>query len=146
MATVKITHEVSIGGVTVTNNANLTATTLSALTSFDFCVRDLSVAASNTSQVLWASGNGVTSFTAGLLVSSQDLYLELRNSLGTPEYTLIEIKAGVPYWFGAHNGGGTTERADGSALTDGTDFENIDRIEVQNEGSSAATVSLFLFN
>lgn len=146
MATIKVAHEVTIDGVSLTGASRLNLTTLSDVTSVDFCVQDISVAATNTSQILWSTGNGVTTFLRGLLITDQDLVIELRTDNGSPEYVLLFVDANVPFWFTGNAGGNTTESLDGAALVDGTDYDDVDRIEVQNEGSSAATVSLYLFN
>lgn len=145
MATIKVYHEVTVAGKTLVGD-RLSGTTLSDVTKLAYCLQQVSVAASNTAQLLWTTGNGgITTFTRGLIVSDQDLYIELRTDNGTPEYALMKIEANQPFWFGAVAGGDTTESLDGAALVDGTDFDDIDRIEVQNEGSTAANVDLFLF-
>lgn len=147
MAVIKVYHEVTIDDKRLTATRRVTPVTLSDITQLRYCVENVSVASGNTSQVLWTSGNGgVTTFTRGLLITDQDLYIERRNDdSGTPEYVLELIEANTPYWFGAQTGGGTSERLDGAALVDNTDYADVDRIEVQNPGSTAATVSLYLF-
>lgn len=144
MGVIRIYHEVTIGGKTLTGD-RLNGVTLSDITQLIFSVQDISVAATNTSQVLWALGNGVTAFNRGLIISDQDIVVEMRTDNATPEYPLLFIDANVPYWFTQDVAGDITESLDGAALVEGTDYDQIDRIEVQNEGSSAATVSLFLF-
>jgi hypothetical protein len=145
MATIKVYHEVTVDDAALEGN-RLISTTLSNITKVSYCVQDISVAATSTSQVLWTTGNaGITTFTRGLLITDQDLYLELRTDNGSPEYVLSLVEANVPYWFGAKAGGDSTESLDGATLVDGTDFDDVDRIEVQNEGATAATVSLYLF-
>jgi hypothetical protein len=146
MAVIKIGHEVTVDGVSLTGSSRLNLTTLSDITSVDFCVQNISVAATNTSQVLWASGNGVTTFLRGLIITDQDIVVELRTDNATAEFPLFFIDANVPFWFTQDAAGDTTESLDGAALVEGTDYDQIDRIECQNEGSSAATVSLYLFN
>ena len=146
MAVIKVAHEVTVDGKSLTGSSRLNLTTLSDVTAVDFCVQNTSVAASNTSQILWATGNGVTTFLRGLVISDQDIVIELRTDNSTAEFVLLFIDANVPFWFTGLAGGNTTESLDGAVLVDGTDYDDVDRIEVQNEGTSAATVSLYLFN
>ena len=144
MATVKVYHEVTVDGKTILGD-RLTATTLSDVTKLTAYL-DISIAASNTSQILWETGNaGITTFTRGCIVSDQDIFVELRNDNASAEYALLLIEANAPVWFGAELGADTTESLDGSALVDGTDYDDVDRIEAQNEGSTAASVQLLLF-
>lgn len=145
MAVIKVAHEVTVDGVSLTGSSRLNLTTLSDITQVVFCVQDISVAATNTQQTLWASGNGVTLFDRALIISDQDIVVELRTDNGTPEYALLFIDANVPFWFTQDVGADTTESLDGAALVEGTDYDQVDRIEVQNEGSTAANVSLYLF-
>jgi len=146
MAEIKVYHEVTVGGKTLVGD-RLVGVTLSDITKVAYCVQEVSIAISNTSQLMWSSGNGgITTFTRGLIISDQDIYVEFRNDdTGTVEFGLFLMEANQPYWFGAKGGFNTTESLDGAALVDNTDFADIDRIEVQNEGSTAAVVSLYLF-
>ena len=145
MATIKVYHEVTLDGTTLTGD-RLSAVTLSDVTTLAYCLRAVSVAISNTSQVLWTTTNGgIVTFTRGLIISDQDLFVEFRTDNGSPEFVLMKIEANQPFWFGALAGGDTTESLDGAALVDGTDYDDIDRIEVQNEGATAAIVDLYLF-
>jgi hypothetical protein len=145
MSVIKIFHEVTIAGLTVTGN-NLVGTTLADITKLSYCVQNTTVAISSTSQLMWTTLNaGVTTFTQGLLITDQDLYIELRTDNGTPEYVLLWVKANTPFWFSGRVGGNTTESLDGAILVDGTDYDDVDRIEVQNDGTTAATISLYLF-
>jgi hypothetical protein len=144
MATIKVYHEITVDGKTITGD-RLAATTLSDVTNM-VAYLTVSVAATNTSQVLWATTNaGITTFTRACIISDQDIFVELRNDNGTAEYAIILVEANTPFWIGAELGADTTESADGAALVDGTDFDDIDRIEVQNEGSTAANVQLLMF-
>jgi len=147
MATIKVYHEVSIGGVTLTGD-RLAAVTLADITKLVYCLKAISIAGSSAGQLLWTSGNGgITTFTRGLIITNQDLFVELRNDdTGTVEFGLMLLEANTPSWFGAKGGFNTTESLDGAVLVDNTDFSDIDRIECQNEGTTAAVVSLFLFN
>ena len=146
MATIKVYHEVTVDGVTLTGD-RLSGITLSDVTKVAYCVQKVSVAASSTAQLLWTTANGgIVTFTRGLIITDQDLFAELRNDdTGTVEFGLMLIEANQPQWFGAKGGFNTTESLDGAALVDNTDFADIDRIEVQNEGATAAVVSLYLF-
>jgi hypothetical protein len=145
MAVVKVYHEITVDGVTQTGG-RLAATTLT-VTKLAYSIIDASVAASSTAQLLWTTANGgITTFTQGYIISDQDIYIELRTDNVTAEFVLMLVKANTPFWFSGTAGGNTTESLDGATLVDGTDFDDVDRIEVQNEGTTAATVSLFLFN
>jgi hypothetical protein len=145
MATIKVYHEVTIDNVTLTGD-RLSPITLSDVTKLAYCVQDVAVAVSSTSLILWTTGSaGITTFTRGLIVSDQDLYVELRTDNASAEFAIVKVEANQPTWLGAVSGGSTTEALDGATLVDGTDFDDVDRIEVQNEGTTAATVSLFLF-
>lgn len=145
MATIKIHHEVTVDGVTLTGS-RLVPTTLSDITAVPYAVQNISLAGSSTARTLWTTGNGgITTFTRGLLITDQDIWVELRNDNATAEYGLILVEANTPFWFGAELGADTTESLDGAVQVDGTDYDDVDRIEVQNDGSTAATVSLYLF-
>ena len=147
MAVIKVYHEVTIDNVALANAGNrLVGVTLADITKVAYCVQDVTVAISNTAQLMWTTLNGgITTYTQGLIISDQDLVVELRTDNGTAEFVLLKVKANQPQWLPAVVGGNTTESLDGAALVDGTDFDDVDRIEVQNEGTTAATVSLYLF-
>lgn len=147
MAVIKTAFEVTVDGVSLTGSSRLDLVTLSDITKVAYCVQNITLAGSSTAQLLWTTGNGgITTFTRGLLITDQDIYVELRNDdTGTVEFGLIIVEANTPFWFGAKGGFNTTESLDGLTLVDNTDFSDIDRIEVQNEGSNTATISLYLF-
>ena len=99
---------------------------------------------------LWATGNGgVSDFTWGLIVSDSDLLIEVKNNFGTPQYSLRNIVANIPYYFGYYASGGTTERLSGTAVVvSGTGFGPVTQIKVCNnvaESVGDATLSFFLF-
>lgn len=113
-----------------------------------FHAEDVSVAASHTRATLWATGQGgISAFVFGVLLSDSDIYIELKNSKGTPEYVLHFVPANIPFYFGYNESGSTTQRLDGALLVAGTDYSPIAQIMVQNESlTTAAVVSLYLFN
>lgn len=148
MAVIKVSdQEVTVDGVSLTGASRLNLTAIPDVTKVAYCVREISLAASSGGQSMWTTGNGgITTFTRGLIISDQDIFVERRNDdSGAAEFSLELIEANVPFWFGAKTGAGTTERLDGATLVDNTDFADVDRIECQNEGTTAAIVSLYLF-
>lgn len=114
-----------------------------------FAVSKATVADNYGAAILWTTGDGgFTTFSHGVLIADKDVFVEFRSDNASPEYALLLIKAGCPMYFGPSMGAGTTERVDGAVLTDNTDFDTIDRIEVQRNVADAAgdaKVTLFLF-
>jgi hypothetical protein len=51
-------------------------------------------------KVLWAAPAAFPDYQWGVIFSTQDLLIQFKNSLGTPEYSVGEVKANVPYYFG----------------------------------------------
>jgi hypothetical protein len=101
-------------------------------------------------ETMWGStGGGVTAYSYGYIYSSHEVWVELRSSHASPEYALIKVPANVltalPSEIGAQ---ASAARLDGAALVDGTDYDAVDRIQVQRDaadGEGDATVSLYLF-
>lgn len=98
----------------------------------------------------WTAGDGgLTTFTAGVLVSSKNLFIEIRNDKGTPEYATIGVYADHPFIIpGAFGGNASSARLDGDELVLGTDFGNTDEITLQSAIAAAggdALVDLYLF-
>lgn len=146
MAVIKTAFEVTIDGVSLTGSSRLDLVTLSDITKVAYCVQDISLAVAPAGQLIWTTANGgITTFTRGLVITDQDIYIEFRTDNATPEFILQLVEANSPFWFGAKMGGDTTESLDGVAQVDGTDFDDVDRIEIQNASTSAATVSVYLF-
>jgi len=99
--------------------------------------------------VLWtAGGGGLDTYSHGFINSDVDLWVELRSVMGTPQFSLFLIKAGVQTAIPSEIGFGTTSVLDGAILVDATDYASVDSIEVHNDAAAAAgdaTVSLYLF-
>lgn len=115
-----------------------------------FSVENLTVADNFGTATPWTTGDGgLTTFSFGLILSNQDVWVELRNDdSGVPEFVQLFVKANVPTFLPAKVGGGTTERLDGAVLVDNTDYADVNRIEVQRDaadGVGDATVDLYLF-
>lgn len=144
MATIKAYTEITVDGKTITGN-RLSPVTLT-VTSLAYSIQGITLAVAPASQLMWTTANGgITTYTLGYLLSTQDIYIERRTDNATPEFSVELVKADVPFWFTGTVGGDTTESLDGVALVDGTDIDDVDRIEIQNASSTAATVSMFLF-
>lgn len=147
MAEIKVYHEVTVDNVTLPGSGTRgTPVILSDITKV-VAYNLVSIVASSGVQILWATTNaGLVTYTRGLIITDQDIYVEFRNDdTGTVEFGLILVEANAPFWFGAKGGFNTTESLDGATLVDNTDFADIDRIEAQNEGTTAANVTLYLF-
>lgn len=101
------------------------------------------------SEVLWTAGEGgMTAYTHGFLFSDQDVWVELKTDNATPEYVLLEVKANILTALPAKAGGDSVESLDAALLVDGTDYDDVARIEVQRnaaDGVGDAIVDLFLF-
>ena len=99
---------------------------------------------------LWQTGiGGLTTFEVGCILSTQDIFLQLRSDHSTPEYTLLKVPANVPVFFGGQIGGSTTDRVDGAALVADTDYADVDDIQVQRDAaddSGDAVVDLWLWS
>lgn len=112
-----------------------------------FHTDQVSVAGTHGTATLWITGGGgIGAWVWGVLLSDQDIYIERKNDKVTPEYALNFIPANTPFYFGYKVGGGTTQRLTGSALASGTAFGATTQIKVQNEGSTAANVRMWLFS
>ena len=130
--------------------AELTDQTVSLTSGKSAIVQDVTIADNYGTAILWTTGdNGFTTFTHGFILSDQDVWVELRNDdSGTPEFIVFEVKANILTAIPAKSGGGTSERLDGAALVDNTDYADVDRIEVQRDAAEAAgdaNVSIALF-
>jgi len=97
---------------------------------------------------LWTTGDGgVESFKLALILTNQNILVEMRNDDGTPKFIESRVVANCPCYLGDASAGGTS-----SIFTDGTETTAegaIDRIEAQRNvanGQGDATVTLVLFN
>ena len=100
-------------------------------------------------ETLWTSGDGgVSTFTHALILSDNDILVELRTDNGTPEFSLIQVKANCPTYIGGFSASGTaTALTDDTQSVEDTDFDSIDRIQAQRNVADAvgdATVTIVL--
>lgn len=111
-----------------------------------FHAEDVSVPASSGTATLWATGQGgISTFVFGVILSDSDIWVELKNTIGTPQYSLLRIVANVPFYFGLNTSGSTSQKLTGSVVS--TTNLAISQIKVQNDGvTTPANVSLYLFN
>jgi len=149
MATLKLKQALIIDGKVVEGSEH-TPTTITLANGGYHSAQDIVVADAFGTATLWTTlGGGLTTYTHGFIISNKDGKVELRTDNGTPEFVLLEVKAGVLTFLPGIVGGDTTESLDGAILVDGTDFDDVDRIEFQRdaaESSGDALVSLHLFN
>lgn len=112
----------------------------------DKVISTKSLVTGNTLDVLWTTGEGgLDTFDVAIIATDQTIWVELRTEQSTPEFITIEATATNPLILTSDNiGGFTTARLDGSALVDDTDYGQVDRISVQNDGASTATITLTL--
>ena len=99
-------------------------------------------------KVLWAAPAGFPDYQWGVIFSTQDLLIQFKNSLGTPEYSVGEVKANVPYYFGYTSRGRPTTTVLATGVQT-TGLGNCVEIMVQNNtlGSAglSALVDFYLF-
>lgn len=150
MAEFKLIHVLEDeDGNRLTDNDQFTRTTIN-LTNGDVLHVKRTVADAYGNDVLWEDGaGGFDSFELGLIVSNQDLAVELRNDNGTADAVLVFIEANIPFYFGPSLGAASgSEAVDGSDLEDNTDYHTVDQIAVQRDeadGEGDAEVELWLF-
>lgn len=114
-----------------------------------FSVESLTVTDNFGTATLWSSTGPLAVFTFGVVISNQDLFVQFRNDNGSPKYMILEIKAGIPFYFGSKMGTSSSNIAGGAELLDGTAFDDVNQIIVQRnvaDGEGDAAVSLYLFN
>tara|TARA_R100000808_G_scaffold15607_3_gene35930 strand:+ start:6562 stop:7017 length:456 start_codon:yes stop_codon:yes gene_type:complete len=100
--------------------------------------------------VLWATGDGgKDTFTLAIITSTKDIWVELKDDAGTPNFFLHQVLANVPMFLHGYNiGVGAATKFDGAALVDNTDYNDIVQIEASRvvadgTGDAAVTVSMF---
>ena len=100
-------------------------------------------------ETIWAAGDGgLTTFDQGIILSDQDVLVEMRNDAGSAEFALIQVRANTPFYFGPFLAAGTAgELVDGAESVENTDFDSIDRIQIQrnvadNVGNATVTLAL----
>ncbi len=143
MATGSFTSHVDLDGSVLQGDLDTPVTlTLTG----DKSVSTKSLVTGNTLDVLWTTGNnGLDTFDVAIVQTDQTVWVEFRTQQSTPEFITIELTATNPLILTSDNiGGFTTARLDGAALVDDTDFGQVDRISVQNDGASTATICLTL--
>jgi len=100
--------------------------------------------------VLWETGDGgMDTFSHGFIYSDKDVWLQMRNTQGTPQYILRKIDANVLTEITGTTGGSTSALIDGADLVEATDWDQVDQIRVQRDeadGEGDASVSLYLFS
>lgn len=103
-------------------------------------------------EILWTAGDGnLDTFELLWFESDADVFIELRNTTGgLDQYLLLEVKANVPLILSSDDIAGTaaTQLAD-ALLSDGVEFDQCDRIQIQRNVAAAAgdaKVYLVLFN
>ena len=146
--TLKIRQALIVDGLVV--EGDLEADVTITLTSGGYFRAHKLLADNFTADIFWTKGEGgMDTFTHGFVFSNQDVVVELRTDKGTAEFVLLFIRANELTPLAVKVGGNTTESLDGLILVDGTDFDDVDRIEIQRDVADAvgdATVSLYLFN
>ncbi len=92
-------------------------------------------------EILWTSGDGnIDNFDFLWIESDKNVFVELRNTQATDEFLLFEVKANIPFVLASDDVAGyqTATRFDDAALIEATDFDQVDRITVQNNVADAA--------
>jgi len=145
----KLTHVLTDpDGNRLTDDDRFADTTLSVTSGEVFHVKQ-TVADAYGNDVLWEDGaGGFDSFEVGLILSDQDIAVELRNDNGTADAVLVFVEANVPFYFRPELGAvAGSEAIDGSDLVDDTDYHTVDQIAVQRnaaDGEGDAAVELWL--
>lgn len=144
MATLSFTSHVDLDSVTEQGSL-VTPVTLTITGDKVFATK--SVVTGNTLDVLWTTGEGgLATFDVAVITTDNDVWIEFRTEQGTPEFVTLEVTSTNPLILTSDNlGGFTTARLDGAALVDDTDYGQVDRISVQNDGASTAIVSVRLY-
>lgn len=140
--TVEITThlKVTVGGVVKEYGSKLLPVEFDITEGHVYEVRTL-VADDYDTAILWATGDGdMDNFKLLYIISDADIYIELRSDMGTAEYALFEVKAGVPLIFASDNMGAqaAAARLDGAILVEDTDFAQIDQIVAGRDVADAA--------
>jgi hypothetical protein len=143
MATGNFTSHIDLDGAKLQGDLDTPVTlTLTG----DKVITTKSLVTGNTLDVLWTTGEGgLATFDVAIVETDQTIWVEFRTQQSTPEFITAEVTATQPLVLTSNNiGGFTTARLDGVALVDDTDFGQVDRISVQNDGSETATITLTL--
>jgi hypothetical protein len=144
MATLSFTSHVDLDGTTEQGDLD-TPVTLTITGDKVFATK--SIVTGNTLDVLWTTGEGgLATFDVAVITTDNDIWVEFRTEQGTPEFVTLEVTASNPLVLTSDNlGGFTTARLDGAALVDDTDYGQVDRISVQNDGANTAIVTTRLY-
>jgi len=134
---------------TAINLGDISVETLAASAVTQKLHSTVTVADAYGSAIIWTTGDcGISTFTAGVLVANQDIFVEFKNNKSTPEYSTMKVPANLPCSFGGYSGGVTTAVLDGAVLVAGTDYGTITQIEVQRntaEGTGDVVVDLIMW-
>lgn len=99
--------------------------------------------------ILWTVGEGGRdTFQLAIIVSDKAVFVGRRNDAGTDEFAVDHLHPNIPFIFNDDLYANTTDVLDGAVLVDGTDFNQIDRIEVQRDvadGVGDAKVRLWMW-
>lgn len=101
-------------------------------------------------ETLWQTGQGgVADFLFALIRTDKDILIQTRNNLGTPEFTMFEVKANIIGVIGGRSAGGTATSFKGDGVADvlDTDFADIDQLIAKRnvaDGVGDANVKLML--
>ncbi len=104
-----------------------------------------------TADVLWTAGEGgKDTFELMMIVSDVAVFIGIRNDAGSPEYAVHQLAPNIPFILGSDDlYANTTDVLDGAILVDGTDYNQIDRIEVQRDvadGIGDAKVKIWVWS
>ena len=145
--TLKLYHEGDFNSVALFGD-RFNPESLSFTNDVVFAAENIAVAATHGTAVLWTNAQAPVTFAFGVVLSSTDLWIEIKPAHTTPQYVTVFVPANVPFWFGNEFHGGTVSIADGTAITMSVtgDADSPASIKVQNETAVAATASLFLFS
>lgn len=100
--------------------------------------------------VLWTAGDGgKDTFELCIIVPSVAVFVELRNDASTPDFVLMQLAANMPLLLTTDDMGHATSTAlDSAVLVEATDYDQVDRIEVNRDVADAvgdAIVKLWMW-
>src|SRR5262249_4225071 len=147
MPSLNLRHGANLSGDTNVSYGNKLVDSVLTVNDPVFHVEQAVVPATHGTLTPWITGSGgISTWVWGLILSDQDIYLEMKNDIGTPQYARSFIPAGVPRYISFKVGGSTSSQLTGGALSNGTAYGSCVSIKLQNEGATAANVDLFLFS
>lgn len=142
MSTAEITQhlKITVGGVVKEFGSTTVPVEMDITNDYVYEVRTV-IPENYLDEVLWTTGDGaIDTFELLWFVSDADVFLELRNTMATDEFIVIECKADVPILIssddiGGHDSGAT--RFDDAQQVEGTDYDQADQISVQRNVAAA---------